>query len=49
MKAEMLTICIVVSILSCVQGRLALGQEPRVDPLVGVNDSNKDRIIDVGA
>ena len=48
MKAEMLTICIVVSILGCVQGRLALGQEPRVDPLVVVIDSNKDGIIDVG-
>ncbi len=48
MKAEVLTMFVVVSVLGCVQGKVARAQESRVDPLVVVIDSNKDGIIDVG-
>ena len=48
MKAEVLTMFVVVSVLGCVQGNVARAQESRVDPLVVVIDSNKDGIIDVG-
>ncbi len=48
MKAEVLTMFVVVSVLGCVQAKVARAQDSRVDPLGVVIDSNKDGIIDVG-